>query len=71
MNIKQQDLIKSASVGYHDMGKGTPWYCYADLFVKDYTVNLDRIYYKTIDDVVKGLKDRIQQALVDFEIPKP
>lgn len=71
MNIKQQDLIKSASVDYSSRKHRakTPWYNQAALSIRGYEVRLESVYYKTLDEATQGLKDRIQQALADFQIP--
>lgn len=71
MNIIRQDLIKSASVDYSNSEYRTesPWYNQAALNIKGYEVKLGLVYYKTLDEATQGLKDRIQQALADFQIP--
>lgn len=74
--LRQEDEIRISNIeglqgymiGYHKISREHNHYCSAELMYKGYMINLDRVYYPTLDDAVQGLKDRLKKAIADFEL---
>jgi hypothetical protein len=69
MKIENIDGLRDYIISYNDTKSGSKkHYSNAKLMHKGYLIVLDSVYYETLDEAVQGLKDRLIQAIKDFDI---
>jgi len=69
MVISNIEGLKSYYIGYNDnRSDGNYHYNQAEFIYKGYLISLKREYYETLDESVKGLKERLIKAVKDFDL---
>jgi hypothetical protein len=69
MQVQKIDGFESYMIGfYKDATDGKYHYSNAKFYHKGYEVVLPRVYYKTMEEAVRGLKFRITEAIVEFDL---
>ena len=68
-DINKLEFLQDYMVTYSKSRKGKKsHYSQAELIIKGYKVTIKPEYYETMEEAVQGIKDRITQALKDFEL---
>ena len=68
IEINSIEGLDNYTISYSNASKNLKHYSHASLIYKGYEVKIKPKYYATLDEAVQGLKDRIVQAVKDFDI---